>query len=48
MQTDHEILQKFHILMTNIVLLNFLIALLSSAYEAMLEIGNFTYKVNKY
>jgi hypothetical protein len=37
-----------HIFISNIFLLNFLIAILASVYEMMLDKGEFAYKCNKY
>ena len=38
----------FHVFLANIFLLNYLIAILSTVYEEMLEKGDFAYKSNKY
>jgi hypothetical protein len=48
MQTDHEIWMRIHVVLGNVVLFNFLIAVLQSAYDAMTEMGEFSYKSNKY
>jgi hypothetical protein len=44
----HIYLRMMHIVISNIFLLNYLIAILSSAYEYMREVGEFDYKSNKY
>ena len=44
----HTYLRMLHIVASNIFLLNYLIAILSSAYEYMREVGEFDYKANKY
>ena len=44
----HTYLRMFHIVCSNIFLLNYLIAILSSAYEYMREVGEFDYKSNMY
>ena len=44
----HTYLRMFHLVIANIFLLNYLIAILSSAYEYMNEVGEFDYKANKY
>ncbi len=38
----------FHTLMSNIFMLNYLIAILTTVYEEMLQQGDFAYKSNKY
>lgn len=47
-QDLHNFLRIIHIIASNIFLLNYLIAILSSAYEYMRDIGEFDYKSNKY
>ena len=44
----HMFLMVFHVYMGNIVMLNYLIAILSQSYSDMLEAGTFLYKVNLY
>lgn len=44
----HAIIIIFHILISNIYLLNYLIAILSTVYEEMAELGDFAYKSSKY
>jgi len=39
---------RIHVVLGNVVLFNFLIAVLQSAYDAMAEMGEFSYKSNKY
>lgn len=46
--TSHTILLILHILMGNILFLNYMIAILSTAYENMRESGIFVYKKNLY
>ena len=46
--TLHTVLRMIHIVLSNIFLVNFLIAILSSAYEYMREMGEFEYKTIKY
>ena len=45
---SHSILMIFHVCFTNIILLNYLIAILSSTYGAMRVSGTFSFKVNLY
>ena len=44
----HAIVLILHILISNIFLLNYLIAILGSVYEDMAELGDFAYKSSKY
>jgi hypothetical protein len=44
----HSILHITHVIISNIFLLNFLIAILSTVYSYMKEEGNFRYKANIY
>ena len=37
-----------HILLSNIFLLNYLIAILSTVYEEMADLGDFAFKSSKY
>jgi Ion transport protein len=53
--TDNEshlisdsILTMIHTFLANVFLLNFLVAILSTVYEVMMEHGEFSYKSNKY
>lgn len=46
--TLHTSLRMIHIVISNVFLVNFLIAILSSAYEYMREMGEFEYKTIKY
>lgn len=46
--TLHTTLRMIHIIISNIFLVNFLIAILSSAYDYMREMGEFEYKTIKY
>ena len=45
---SHSILMIFHVFFANILLMNYLIAILSTTYENMKETGIFKYKVNLY
>lgn len=45
---SHSILLIFHVFSTNILLMNYLIAILSTTYENMKQSGVFRYKVNLY
>lgn len=47
-QTIHEIFTMVHIFISNIFLLNYLVAILGSVYEEGVEIGDFLFKSNKY
>ena len=47
-EDTHAILLILHIFISNIFLLNYLIAILSTVYEEMAELGDFAYKSNKY
>ena len=44
----HVVVILIHILISNIYLLNYLIAILSTVYEEMAELGDFAYKSSKY
>lgn len=44
----HAVVVIIHILISNIYLLNYLIAILSTVYEEMAELGDFAYKSSKY
>jgi len=43
-----SVLMMVHIFISNIFLLNYLVAILSTVYEIMIEYGEFSYKSNKY
>lgn len=45
---SHSVLTIFHVFFSNILLMNYLIAILSTTYENMKETGIFKYKVNLY
>lgn len=45
-ELSHTLLTIFHVFMTNVLLLNYLIAILSTTYDAMKQTGIFKYKVN--
>ena len=45
---SYSILMIFHVFFSNILLMNYLIAILSTTYENMKETGIFRYKVNLY
>ena len=47
-ELPHMVLLILHVYMGNIVMLNYLIAILSQSYSEMLEAGTFLYKVNLY
>ena len=44
----HDLVLTLHILISNIFLLNYLIAILSTVYEEMAELGDFAFKSSKY
>lgn len=44
----HSVLLIFHVFLTNVLLFNYLIAILSTTYENMQQSGIFKYKVNLY
>ena len=44
----HALILIFHIFVSNIFLLNYLIAILATVYEDMAELGQFTFKSYKY
>lgn len=44
----HMLMMWVHIIMSNILLLNYLVAILSNSYVEMLESGKFLYKVYQY
>jgi hypothetical protein len=46
--TSHSILLIFHLVVSNVFLLNFLIAILSSVYDIMRRVGDFDFKANIY
>lgn len=43
---SYEILIIFHVFMSNIFLMNYLIAILSTVYSYMHEVGEFEFRVN--
>jgi hypothetical protein len=45
---SNSILTMIHVFLSNIFLLNFLVAILSTVYEVMMEHGEFSFKSNKY
>ena len=47
-ELSHSILLIVHVFFANILLMNYLIAILSTTYENMKETGIFRYKVNLY
>lgn len=47
-ELSHSILLVFHVFFANILLMNYLIAILSTTYDNMKETGIFKYKVNLY
>ena len=47
-QDLHDIVLILHIFIANIFLLNYLIAILSTVYEEMAEMGDFAFKSSKY
>jgi hypothetical protein len=47
-EVSHSILLMGHVFFSNILLLNYLIAILSTTYDNMRETGIFKYKVNLY
>ena len=47
-EKSHMLMIIFHIFMANVLLFNYLIAILSSTYADSLEIGAFKYKVQLY
>lgn len=46
--TSDSILTMVHVFISHIFLLNFLVAILSTVYDIMMEHGEFSYKANKY
>jgi uncharacterized membrane protein len=44
--TTHQYALMVHLVISNVFLLNFLIAILSSVYEVMREVGDYAYKAN--
>ena len=44
----HDVVMLLHILLSNIFLLNYLIAILSTVYEEMADLGDFAFKSSKY
>ena len=47
-EMSNGILTMIHVFLSNIFLLNFLVAILSTVYEIMQEHGEFAFKKNKY
>lgn len=47
-EISSSLLMMFHVFFSNILLLNYLIAILSTTYENMKQTGIFRYKVNLY
>jgi len=47
-ELSHSVLIIFHVFFSNILLMNYLIAILSTTYENMKQSGIFRYKVNLY
>jgi hypothetical protein len=47
-QASNSVLTMIHVFLSNIFLLNFLVAILSTVYEIMQEHGEFSFKKNKY
>jgi hypothetical protein len=47
-EVSHSMLTILHVFFTNIILMNYLIAILSSTYEKMRQSGVFSFKVNLY
>lgn len=45
---ENDVFMVFHIVFSNVFLLNYLIAILATVYNSMLEKGDFAYKSNKY
>ena len=45
---ENDVWMLFHMLVSHVFLLNYLIAILATVYENMLEKGDFAYKSNKY
>ena len=45
---SNSILTMIHVFLSNIFLLNFLVAILSTVYEVMMDRGEFSFKSNKY
>jgi len=45
---SHSVLLCIHIVISNIFLLNYLIAILATVYDEMTAKGDFAYKSNKY
>lgn len=45
---SNSVLTMVHVFLSNIFLLNFLVAILSTVYEVMMEHGEFSFKSNKY
>jgi hypothetical protein len=46
--SSNSALTMIHVFLSNIFLLNFLVAILSTVYEIMQEHGEFAFKKNKY
>ena len=47
-QMSNSILTVIHVFISNIFLINFLVAILSTVYQIMQDSGEFSYKANKY
>ena len=47
-EMSNSILTTFHVFLSNIFLINFLVAILSATYENMIDYGEFNYKCNLY
>jgi hypothetical protein len=47
-ETSNSLLTDLHVFASNIFLINYLIAILSTAYDMMIDNGEFTYKCNLY
>ena len=46
--TSHSVLLMLHTLIANIFLINFLVAIIQTVYEFMIEGGEFSYKTLKF
>jgi len=46
--TLHSWFMMFHVFFSNVFMLNYLVAILSTVYEQMMEKGDFAFKCNKY
>jgi hypothetical protein len=47
-QSSHTVFTVLHVFFANIFLLNYLVAILATVYENMMELGDFAFKCNKY